>query len=188
MRAEGFTTATQEGVVVTAGEDTSVPLKLVAAGARPSTETASSGSKTDVQRVFGWVLVGLGLVSEIVAGVEGIEFLSAKSTLDNERAQVSSQISDVCANTAQAQFNAAATTACQNYNQAADDRSIGIGFGVAGGVALVAGAVMLLTDHHKETGGENGTPTARAKRPRFQVLPYASTRGTGGGLNLAVTF
>jgi len=190
LRAEGFPTAKQDGVVVSAGQDTSIALKLEPAPvpiAQP--EPAKGASRPRARVVAGWVFVGVGVVAEIVAGVEGIEFLSAKNDLDSARQQVPSQVTDVCNNGSQ-QFTSqpAAESACSKYNQASTDRTVGIAVASGGLVALAVGTVLLLTAP-KETGEPTASPNARIDRPRLQILPYvgSSVRG-GGGVNLSLTF
>jgi hypothetical protein len=187
VRAPGFATASEEGVVVNPAQDTSVPLKMVPL-AQPVAAAVAPESKTDVRRIIGWTLVGLGVVGEIVAGVEGVEFLSAKNDLDNARAQVPSTITDVCSNSPNTQFNGVASDACNKYNEASTDRMVGIIAASAGGAVLIGGVVLLLTDRSKETGGASTGATARAERPRFQLLPYAAPRGNGGGVDVLLTF
>ncbi len=194
VREEGFTTAKQEGVIVGAGQDTSVALKLEPAPPPPPEAEASKKSSGPKGRVVaGWAFVIGGGVAGVVAAIEGIEFLSAKNDLDSARQQVPSQITDVC-NSNNAQFTSApaAASACSKYNAASTDRLVGV---VAGGVAVVAlavGTVLLLTAP-KETGEPAAGQTARAE-PRVQVLPYFApgdarqSRGAGGGLELSVTF
>jgi hypothetical protein len=187
VRAQGFGTASQESVVVNPGQDTSVPLKLVPAVQTVATAPAPE-SKVSVRRIFGWSLFGLGVVTGIVAGVEGYEFLSAKNDLDNARAQVPSTITDVCGSAPNIQFNGAAATACSKYNEAANDRTIVEILAPAAGAFLVTGVVLLLTDRNKESSAPSSSATARADRPRLQVFPYAAPRGTGGGVEAVLTF
>jgi hypothetical protein len=186
VRAQGFATAGLEGVVVTVGQETSLPLKMVPNVAAPSAGPAATSS-IDIRRVLGWSLLGLGVVGEIVAGVEGVAFLSAKNDLDNARRSVPASISDVCASTAAAQFNSAASDACNKYNAASSDRSVALVMASVGGVALAAGAILLLTDPPNKEG--SAPATARSGRPAFHVVPFALLHGgKGGGLNLTVTF
>jgi hypothetical protein len=189
VRAQGFATASQDPVFVSAGQDTSLPLKMVPVAAPASAPESGSASSVDVRRVFGWGLLGLGVVGEIVAGVEGIEFLSAKGDLNNERSQVPASISDVCGNSAAAQFNAQAVAACSKYNQASSDRTVAAVVGSIGLVALAAGTILLLTETPKESGGTSSpSPGAREEGPTVRVLPYAAARGAGGGVDLTITF
>ena len=183
IRAQGFANAKQESVLVSAGLDTTVNLKLEPAAA-PPVETSKGGSGPRIRQVAGWSLVGIGVVAGVVAVVEGVQFLSAKNDLDAARKQVSSNVVDVCASSVA--FNSAAANACSKYNQAANDRTIAVIVGSVGGVALAAGAVLLLTTT-RETVEAGGAPTARAEPPRFQVLPYANPRG-GGGVDVSLTF
>lgn len=182
VRAQGFATARQDGVVVAAGSDTSVPVKLspeVATEAAPT----SPGGGTDVKRIVGWSLVGVGVVAGIVAGVEAGQFFSAKSTLDSDREQVPSSVSNVCASDV---FSPAATAACSKFNEAQTDRVVGVLLGIVGAASVTAGVVLLVTDHPRE-GSSSPSPSARAETPAFRILPYASPKG-GGGLNVALTF
>ena len=135
VRAKGFANATQSNVVVAGGQDTSVVLKLAPESAAETSAagTGSSGDGPRVQRIVGFSLVGLGVAAEIVAGIEGIRFLSAKSDLNNDRSQVPATVTDVCATNVA--FNAAAANACAKYGDAKDAATIGF---VAGGVGLVA--------------------------------------------------
>jgi hypothetical protein len=181
LRAQGYATAKQEMVNVIAGQDASVALRLVPIAA-PS-EPASAEQKVNVRRVAGWSLIGLGVVAEIVAGVEGIEFISAKNDLDTARQNVSSSIPDVCADSVA--FNSSATTACNKYNAAANDRLVGAVLGVAGIVPLAVGAALLLTDTSRESSGARAPETtSRVEKRRLEVLPYASARGGGGVVSL----
>jgi hypothetical protein len=188
VRAQGFATASQDGVLVSAGQETSLPLKM-ATVAVPTSTPESSASSVDVRRLFGWGLLGLGVVGEIVAGVEAIQFLSAKGDLNTARSQVPASITDVCGNTAAAQFNAQAVAACSKYNQASSDRTVAAVVGSIGLVALAAGTILLLTEAPRESGGTGAAATtARTERPAVSVQPYAAARGVGGGVDLAITF
>jgi hypothetical protein len=194
VRAQGFASAKQENVTVSAGLDTSVALRLEPAAAAP--EATSAASSVDVRRVAGWSLIGVGAAAGIVAAIEGIEFISAKNDLDTARAQVPSQITDVCnSNEAFSPSAQAAASACAKYNQAATDRTVGVIVGSAGAIAIAVGAVLLLTEHAKETApAPAGPATALAYQPRFRVLPYLSppsahrASGTSGGVNLTLVF
>jgi hypothetical protein len=195
VRAQGFTTAKQEGVAVAAGLDTSVSLKLDPA-APASAEPPKSESTVDGRRIAGWALIGVGVAAGAVAAIEGIEFISAKNDLDAARAQVPSQITDVCnSNEAFSPSAGQAATACSKYNQAATDRTVGVIVGSVGAVALAVGAVLLITDHSREgsaTPATGPTATTRNDAPKFRLLPYFNPPGggrtSGGGLKLSVTF
>jgi hypothetical protein len=183
VHAPGFANAKQDGVLVSAGLDSTVTLKMETAPP-PPVETSNAGtSGHKIRKVIGWSLVGLGVVAGVVAVVEGVQFMSAKNDLDAARKQVPSNITDVCSDNASVAFNGAATTACTKYNQAASDRTATFVAGGIAGALVVTGAVVLLTAP-RET--EPTPATARAE-PRLQVLPYAFPRG-GGGVDLSVTF
>jgi len=87
---------------------------------------------------------------------------------------------DVCGNQPGVQFNGAASNACAKYNQAASDRTAGAILGGVGGIALIAGAVLLLTDSTRESTGAP-PPSARVERPHVQVLPYARRAAPAAG-------
>lgn len=195
VRQDGFSSAKQDGVVIGAGQDTAVALKLEAAPAPPPVvEPAKSTSSPHHGRVIaGWTLIVVGALAEVGAGVAGLEFISAKSDLDSAREQVPAQVSDVC-NSNNSQFTSApaAATACSKYNQASTDRIIGVVAASAGAVALAAGVVLLLTSP-KEASEPPPPQAARAQAPRFQVLPYLTPGrsagvGTNAGVNFALTF
>ena len=185
VRALGFANAKQEAVLVSAGLDSTVTLKLETAPPPPveTSNAAVSGSK--VRKVVSWSLVGLGVVAGVVAVVEAVQFMSAKNDLDAARKQVPSNITDVCSDNPTVAFNSAATTACTKYNQAANDRTLAFISGGVAGALLVTGAVLLLTAPHEAT--EPAAPATARAEPRLQVLPYAFPRG-GGGVDLSLTF
>jgi hypothetical protein len=185
VRAQGFAPARQDGVIVAAGQDTSVPLKLSLETAAEATP-APTGGHTDVKRIVGWSLIGVGAVAGIVAGVEAAQFFSAKSDLDNDREQVPSSVTDVCAANV---FSSAAVAACSKFNDAQTARIVGVLLGIVGAGSVTAGVVLLLTDHPKEEPLPNANARARSESltASLRVLPYASPRG-GGGLNVGFTF
>ena len=177
LRAQGFETARQERVVVAAGQETNVPLKLVPAAAA-STEQAPRGKPVDVRRVAGWSLIGLGVAAGIVAAVEGVEFLSAKNDLDAATARTSrAAITDVCANSNVVQRRGGERRRARNTTRRASrphrrrDRRSARG----------------PRGHRRRRRAPHGPPEGPAdasrqprrrgaERPHFQVLPYASAR------------
>jgi hypothetical protein len=185
VRAQGFAPAKQESVLVSAGLDTAVALKLEPA-APPPPETSSTSGGSKIRQVAGWSLIGVGVVAGVVAVVEGVQFISAKNDLDAARKEVPSTINDVCSDSPSVTFNGAAATACAKYNQAATDRTAGLILGGVGAVALAAGAVVLLTGTRERTDS-GAAGSARAEPPRWQVLPSAYPRG-GGGIDVSLTF
>ena len=181
VRSNGFAPAQQAGVVVSSGQETSVALKLVV---EPIGESGAinGGGSMDVRRIVAWSLIGVGIVGEVVAGVEGARFLSLKGDLNDDRNKVDKNVADICAPST----NPAAADGCSKFNDAKSARTTAVLIGSAGAVALVVGVVLLVTDHTKE--GFRG----RARR-RKDVCTYCRTSrrapsGEGGGVNVSFTF
>ena len=154
------------------GQDTSVALKLVAAPARPSAEPQAPGARPTCGASSGGSSSGSGVVGEIVAGVEGIDSSRAKSDLDNDRSAGPVQITRRLRQHGPAQFNAAATTACQKYNQAprSDDRDRAVG--ERGAVALAPGRCC----SSPIIEGDGGRERHPRRRARSAALPRAPLR------------
>jgi hypothetical protein len=179
VRSNGFSPAIQDGVVVTSGQETSVALRLVP---EPLGESGAinGGTKPDVRRIVAWSLIGAGLVGEVIAGVEGARFLSLKGDLDDDRNKIDRSVADICAPST----NQAAIDGCAKFNDAKGARTAALIVGSAGAVAIVAGVVLLVTDHSKE-----GFETSTTTQGRLQVLPYFAPRTRdGAGVNVSLTF
>jgi hypothetical protein len=179
VRSNGFTPAQQAGVVVTAGQDTSVALKLVA---EPIGESGpiTGGGHTNVRRIVAWSLIGVGIAGEIVTGIEGARFLSLRSDLDTDRNGIDKSVTDVCAPST----NATQVDACSKFNDAKSARTVAALVGSAGAVAIAAGVILLVTDHSKE-----GFETSTTTQGRLLVLPYVAPRPSdGAGVNVSLTF
>ncbi len=179
VRSNGFAPAQQAGVVVTTGQETSVALRLVV---EPIGESGAinGGGHMDVRRIVAWSLIGVGIVGEVVAGVEAARFLSLKGDLNDDRNKVDKNVADICAPST----NPAAVDGCSKFNDAKSARTTAVLIGSAGAVALVVGVVLLVTDHTKE-----GFETSTTTQGRLHVLPYVAPRPSeGGGVNVSFTF
>ena len=164
---------------VTAGQETSVALKLVP---EPIGESGAinGGGHADARRIVAWTHRGVGGAGEVIAGVEGARFLSLRGDLNDERNQIPRNVTDVCAPTT----NQAAMDACSKFNDAKGARTIGVLVGSAGLVAIVTGIVLLVTDHSKE-----GFETSTTTQGKLLVLPYVAPRpADGAGMNVSLTF
>jgi hypothetical protein len=179
VRSNGFAPAAQEGVVVTAGQETSVALRLVS---EPIGESGpiTGGGPTAVRRAVAWTLIGVGVAAEIVTGVEGARFLSLRGDLNTDRGNIDKSVTDVCAPST----NATQVDACSKFNDAKSARTVAALVGSAGAVAIAAGVILLVTDHSQE-----GFETSTTTQGRLLVLPYVSPRPSdGAGVNMSLTF
>jgi hypothetical protein len=164
VRASGFENWSQQ-VTVNAAAEQEVTATLVPGkpgGEPPPTAT----SPAPWRKIAGWVLVGVGGATLIVAGYEGIKFLGAKSDLDNDRSQVSTTVTDVCADLS----TPAAIDGCSKYKDARDARSAMF---IAGGIGVAlaaAGVVLLVTDKPSSSG---------QKDQAVRVVPMLSPKAAG---------
>jgi hypothetical protein len=147
VRADGSQPWTQQITVVAGGDqDITATLVPLGSGALPPPEAPSK--PLPVRKIIGYSLLGLGAVAVGIGIYGGVAFLGDKSDLNNDRANIPTNVSDACA----AKENLVEINACKSYNSAHDDRTVElVGLGV--GAALVAGGlVVLLTDHSSESG------------------------------------
>ncbi len=139
-----------------------------------SAETTPKNYSTE--KVIGFSVLGLGVVSLIVGAVEGARWHSAQNDADAAQSQVASNTWDVC------RINDPnAVIACQKQSDAGDARQAMYVFLGVGTALTLTGAGILVNAYleHKDTG------TAQ-KAGKLRVVPTAGPKG--GGLDLKMTF
>jgi hypothetical protein len=163
VRATGFENWSQK-VSVAVASDQEVTATLVAG--KPGGEPAPTATTPlPWKKIAGWGLVGAGAISLVVAGVEGVKFLSAKSDLDDQRNMVSTNVQDVC----QDLSTPAAITACAKYKEAKDARTLAFVFAGIGAALAAGGVVLLVTDK----------PSSEQKDQAVRVVPMLSPKAAG---------
>ena len=126
-----------------------------------------------MRKVLGYsaVVVGVGLL--VAAGIEGANWLSDRNASDQDRRNVPSTVTDVCATP----YNSAGEDACKKSNDAATAVRFGWIFAGVGAVLTGTGIWLVLSDHGS---GNDATPpaepAAKASRPKFDVLPAIGAR------------
>ncbi len=172
VRADGSQTWTQQ-ITIVAGGDQDITATLVPAGSSVLPPPEAPSKPLPVRKIIGYSLVGLGVVAVAVGVYGGVKFLGDKGDLDDDRANIPTNVGDACA----AKETIVEINACNSYNSAHNDRTLElVGLGV--GAALVAGGlVVLFTDH----GNESTTPTAG----KLHLSPLLSPKlaGLSAGLS-----
>ena len=191
VRAPGFATATQEGVVVNPGQDTSVPLKMVAL-ALPVAAAAAPESKGNARRVLGWTLIGLGgRPARSSPGSKASSFslceersrqrAGASALHDHGRLQ---QRSSTRSSTAWPRMLAANTTRQPPIAWWGSSPRAPEGRCSSGGWCCCS-----RTGRKSRGGEQRPCPERTSRAPAVPALALsASPRGTGGGVEAVLTF
>jgi PEGA domain len=169
VRVPGFQPATQSATVGATGDQKiDFTLSPAFAHAEPARVKASSPSPT--RTIFGVSAIIVGAASLVVAGLEGLKWADDKRASNNDRANVPSDVTDVCAN----QVNSYAQDACQKSADAKTASTLGWIFAAAGVVFGGTGALLLATAPHERVHEPTGTRTSR-RRP-VELVPTLGTR------------
>ncbi|MGD0678030.1 MAG: hypothetical protein ABSC94_21665 [Polyangiaceae bacterium] len=129
---------------------------------------AQASSATSGRTIVGYAAIvgGAGLL--VVAGIEGLNWLSDRRANDADRVDVPSTVADVCSDPG----SVPAQAACQRGKDAKVASMLGWISGAAGAALAGTGAWLVLT------GAENpGGTSAAATRTRFDLLPIVSAHG-----------
>ncbi|HLK35990.1 MAG TPA: PEGA domain-containing protein [Polyangiaceae bacterium] len=157
-----------------------VSLDFLAAGGGESETAGESGESKGgfpLRKVLGYtaIVAGAGLIAG--AAVEGVAWVNDKSASDDDRKNVPSNVTDVCADG----VNTAAVDACNKSKDATSVATIGWILGGAGVVLAVTGLWLVLGDH-----GSDEAPAASTAGRRWDVVPSV---GPGAGrLDLRLAF
>jgi hypothetical protein len=142
-------------------------------------ETTPSSNSTE--KVIGFSVLGVGVISLIIGAVEGVRWHSNQSDADSANASLAATSSIHYPDSCAVQNNPAAAAACQKNSDAGDARQAMYVFLGAGGLLTLVGAGILVNAYveHKDNKADQ-------KAARVRVIPAAGPQG--GGLNLHVTF
>jgi hypothetical protein len=125
------------------------------------------------------IVAGAGLL--IASGVEAAAWVSDSNAAHDDRLQVPSSVTDVCA----AEVNQAAQDACHKGKDAVTVSTLAWVLGGAGAALAGTGLVLLMTDPGtRESTRESGAPAS--SRRRVEVLPSVGVRG--GTVDLRLSF
>jgi hypothetical protein len=175
VRADGSQPWTQQ-ITVVAGGDQDITATLVPLGGALIPPPEAPSKPLPVRKIIAFSLLGAGAVAVAVGIYGGVKFLGDKSDLDNDRANIPTNVGDACA----AKETLVEIRACSSYNSAHDDRTLElVGLGV-GAVLVAGGLVVLLTDH----GSESGPPKDAVGK--LHLTPLLSPKI--GGLAASVSF
>jgi hypothetical protein len=185
VRVAGFSAPPQTVTLQDGGEAeisfALTPAEGAAGGGSPETPQDVTEKKPfPVRKVIGYSTVVVGVGFLVAAGIEGTRWLSAKNSSDQDRNNVPSTVTDVCATP----INAAAADACDQTKRASQAAKLGWIFTGVGAVLAGTGIWLVVGDHSGDAPAETA---AKAKpRPRFDVLPAF---GPGAGrLDVRMTF
>jgi hypothetical protein len=184
VRVPGFT-APPQTVTLQDGGEADVSFALTPGEGPAGGETSEAPQEPvekrpfPVRKVIGYTTVVVGVGFLVAAGIEGTRWLSAKNSSDQDRNNVSSMVTDVCAPPVLTQ---PAADACNESHAASRAATLGWVFTGVGAVLAGAGIWLVVGDHSGDASAES---TAKAK-PRFDVLPAFGPRG--GSLDMRMAF
>lgn len=176
VRVVGYAPASKS-VDMAAASERDVSFELVAAKPDTTPYLDTSTSKLPVRKIIAWTAIGLGAASMVVGAVEGFSFLSSKSDLNSDRANIATTVTDVC----QDLSTPSSIDACTKFKDARSERTLELIFLGVGAVLAGGGVILLVTDK----GGEPSAPAA-APASAFRITPRLSHNS--GGLDLHLTF
>jgi hypothetical protein len=191
VRVPGFSTPVQS-VTLQSGGEQELTFALT-----PTSTPAAAGTPAEIpdqhvarkpfplRKVIGYTTFVIGLGVLVVAGAEGVAWLSDKNQSDTDRGRVPNTVTDVCNPTAPLTDDqrSAAAEACSKSNDATD--KVKLGWILAGVGAVVAGTgIFLVAGDH--SGDRSSEARAAAPRPKFDVLPSIGPHA--GNIDLRVTF
>lgn len=130
-------------------------------------DPASDHPPLPVRKIVSYSLIGVGTAVFAVGAYEGLHFMSLRGELNDSRAKVPSNITDVCSYEAQSYPDAVA--ACSKLDEARSARTLGLVLAGAGIAVAGAGVVLLVTEPSK----------ADEKRARVRFFPHAGPHGAG---------
>jgi hypothetical protein len=139
----------------------------------------SDGGANHTRAIIGWSAIAVGAGFLVIAGVEGLRWLSDKNTSVRDRASVPSSVTDVCNYS-----SPAANDACDKSHDAKNVSTLGWVFAAAGAVLAGTGTWLVVADANKGDGSMERA--ARPRGPRFELIPSVGTRTQS--LDLRVRF
>jgi hypothetical protein len=128
------------------------------------------------EKIIGFSVLGLGVISLIVGAVEGARWHSSQDDADAARSQVPAGYYNVCAIN-----DPNAATACQKQSDAGDARQAMYVFLGIGGALTLTGAGILVNAYLEHKSDKDAQ-----KAGKVRVVPTAGPKG--GGLDLRMTF
>jgi hypothetical protein len=177
VRVPGFASSSQQASVG-AGAEQEVNFGLTLAPQAPHETTARAPFPSRKVIAYSAIIVGAGLL--IASGVEAAAWVNDNNASKNDRLQVPSTYTDVCA----AEVNAAAQDACHKGKDAVTVSTLAWVLGGAGAALAGTGLVLLMTDPGTRESARDAA--APAQRRRVEVLPSVGARG--GTVDLRLTF
>jgi hypothetical protein len=178
VRVPGFEAPSQQASVG-AGAEQELNFTLAPAAAPPVESGARSSFPMRKVLAYSALVAGAGLL--VASGVEMAAWVNDSNKSHDDRLQVPSNVTDVCA----AEVNAAAQDACRKGKDAVTVSTLAWVLGGAGAALAGTGLVLLMTDPGtRESTHGAGAPAA--SRRRVEVLPSVGVRG--GTVDLRLTF
>ncbi|MGH7294408.1 MAG: hypothetical protein ACRELB_05735 [Polyangiaceae bacterium] len=164
---------------VPVGQEQDATFTLTPTATSPGDQAAHTPFPTRKVLAYTALVAGAGLL--VASGVEAGAWVSDNNASQNDRKQVPSNVTDVCAD----EVNSAALDACHRSKDATTVSTLSWVFGAAGVALATTGIVLLVTGHDSSDGGRDAV-TAGPPKPRVDVLPMLGTRA--GAVDLRVTF
>jgi hypothetical protein len=178
VKVPGFEAAPQQATVPV-GQEQEATFTLSPATATPGDQAPHAPFPTRKVLAYTAIVAGAGLL--VASGVEAGAWVSDSNASQDDRKKVPSNVTDVCAD----EVNSAALDACHRSKDATTVSTLSWIFGAAGVALATTGIVLLVTGHDSSDGGRDAV-TAKAPKPRVDVLPMLGTRA--GAVDLRVTF
>jgi hypothetical protein len=175
VRVPGFDAPAQPAAV-TAGAEQELTFNLATASGPVETHAPFPTRKV---LAYSALVAGAGFL--VAGGVEALAWVNDSNKSNDDRANVPSNITDVCAD----EVNASAQDACRRSKDAVTVSTLGWVFAGVGAVLAGTGAYLLVTDPGTSTEPA-AQPAAARTKPRLDVLPSVGTRG--GTVDLRLTF
>ncbi|HEY8090668.1 MAG TPA: hypothetical protein VIF09_22555, partial [Polyangiaceae bacterium] len=178
VKVPGFDAQPQQASVAVGQEQ---EMTFALAPAAPAGPDQSSHTPFPTRKVLAYTAIVAGAGLLVASGVEVGAWVNDSNASQNDRKQVPSNVTDVCAD----EVNSAALDACHRSKDATTVSTLGWVFGAAGVALATTGIVLLVTGHDSSDGGRDAV-TAGPSKPRVDILPMIGTRA--GVVDLRVTF
>lgn len=184
IRAKGFAPS-RHNILVTAGKN--LPVNAALTGV-VDTGPKEPEKPLPIRRILGWAAVGVGAGLAVAGGVVALGYFPKHDRQEELRGKypgtLGGQPADACAVSASQDPGAGfAGQACENAKEWDRARQNAIILGVAGGVLIGTGIVLLVTD---KSGSEEGPPSPGPKKGSVKIIPEMGVRS--GGLSVVGTF
>jgi len=164
-----------------AEQEVSFALAPAAEGSSPAPEP-EGGAAVSVREVLGYVGLGVGAALLTTAAIEGRSWIEDKNASDNDRKNIPSTVTDVCAVPSPTPSEG---DACSKSKDASSKSTLGWIF-LGLGAGFVGTGVWLLVTDHGSSSASTASSTRKSPGPHLAVVPAIGPHA--GAVRLDVTF